>query len=268
MPGSKLACVRASPERIRRRDRHGWLALFDEGATIEDPVGTRAHRRSADAARDELGPFYDTFIDGNHVRFEVALDVESGDEVARDVTIHTRLGLGVETSVSAFLVYRLVERGAEWRIAALRAHWELAPVVLQALRGGLRGAGALGIVFGRMLRHQGLGGPASFARGLLGREGRAGRAAAARLCDAVSRGDERAVERLFAAGARVECPAPRAASVAELVARGPMAASRVTVAGRSVAFRVTFGSERGVGVLELESGVIASARFFLAPQKT
>jgi SnoaL-like protein len=270
MPATKLACVRASPERIRAGDRAGWLALFDDGATIEDPVGTRPHRRSADAGRDELGPFYDTFIRGNDIRFEVSDEIEAGDEVARDVTIRTRLGLGLETTVPAFLFYRLVELGGRWRIAGLRAHWELGPVMLQALRGGLRGAGAMTIVFGRMLQNQGLGGAASFTRGLLNGMGDAGRDAVARFVDAVNGGDMAALEGLCTAGARIECPAPRAVSLQALVQRRRMAVSRVVVADRSVAFRVVLGGDRGVGVFELapRSGKIESARLFLTTQKT
>ncbi|MBC7174592.1 MAG: nuclear transport factor 2 family protein, partial [Polyangiaceae bacterium] len=111
-----LSVAAASPREAGARNRAAWYALFAEGASVEDPVGTPACRKGARTAgllgnADELLAFFDAFIAGNDVRFEVHQDVVVGMTVARDVTIHTRVPPGFISSVRAHLLYELVESG-------------------------------------------------------------------------------------------------------------------------------------------------------------
>ena len=115
---------RMSAERIKAHDREGWLALFDENAVVEDPVGPsmfdpegKGHHGGAGVAH-----FYDTAIAPNEdVTFEVHQSFLCGSEVANVVTLHITQPGGNKFALNTVIVYKQAPNG---KIASLRAFWE------------------------------------------------------------------------------------------------------------------------------------------------
>ena len=112
-----LETVQRSPALVAAQDKAAWIALFSSDGTVEDPVGGAVNRRGGNVEsrtlEDELSRFWDTFIAGNEIRFEVRADRLGASELARDVVIHTRLSTGMTIDVPAYLLYEVVlEQGA------------------------------------------------------------------------------------------------------------------------------------------------------------
>ncbi|MBM4396973.1 MAG: nuclear transport factor 2 family protein [Deltaproteobacteria bacterium] len=180
----RIATVEASPALVARHDKASWLALFSDDGEVEDPVGSLPCR-VGDGGRDRgrVAAFWDTYIAPNGIRFEVHRDLVDGDDVLRDVTIHTTLSTGARLAVPSYVLYRLVPdhdaAGADadaqaasparaFRIRRLAAHWEIVPMVGQVLRQGLRGWWTVTVMTFLILRHQGLRGLASYLKSILG----------------------------------------------------------------------------------------------------
>lgn len=169
-----LATAERSPTAVADHDRAAWLALFDDGGLVNDPVGSAPHRGA-----EELGAFYDTFIAPNTVVFHPEHDIVCGDTVVRDLTLEIRMAEGVTLTVPAHLRYQLASPS---RIAGLYAHWELPSMIKQLLG---TGAGALpvsGRLSLRLLQNQGPIGSLGFARGFI-RTGAAHKRTAAAFFD-------------------------------------------------------------------------------------
>ena len=156
-----IAAVERSPHAAAAHDRAGWVGLFTADGRIEDPVGSRPHRGTA-----QIGRFYDTFIGPRDIKFHRDLDIVVGTLVLRDLELEVAMGSSVTMYIPAFLRYDLREAHGEWRIAVLLAYWELPAIVLQFLRTG-SGAITPGLQLSRgLLANQGLGGTAGFMTGL------------------------------------------------------------------------------------------------------
>jgi hypothetical protein len=263
-----LRVVERSPACVAAQDRAGWLALFTRDGVVEDPVGAARTSRAA------LGSFYDTFIRGNQIAFEVFDDLTAAGEVVRDVVIHTRLATGLRIDVPAHLVYEVVDEDGALRIRRMRAIWDLRARTLAALTSGPRGLWTLCVVFATMLRAQGLMGVLGYARGLVSGIFARGPETVDRLAAAVGAGDPAALANLFTPRAALEFPAGAPRSLAAWLALlGPGAALRVSkaiAAGWLTAFRfvVEGGAQAGaagVALLEFDRSTrkIARARFFL-----
>jgi hypothetical protein len=286
-----LRLVERSPACVAAHDREGWLALFAPGAVVSDPVGAAPHRQGAAVrrGRDALGRFWDTFIARNQIRFEVRADFVAGWEVARDVRIHTRLPNGFAIEVPAHLRYELAAApaapgaggegrqgdGRGLRIAALSAHWEARRLSAKALRGGWRGLTGVTALSGRMLRLQGPRGVAGYLRALTRGAFARGHEAAEAVGAALATGDEAALRARLTDDARLEWPAGRAVTPAELAAGlgGPPAALAIgppIAAGWTASFRFVAGAgaarREGLAFLDLapRTARVARARFFLA----
>jgi ketosteroid isomerase-like protein len=196
----RIATVEASPALVAARDKAAWLALFSDDGEVEDPVGSLPCRiPDGGRERGRVAAFWDTYIAPNGIRFEVHRDLADGDDVLRDVTIHTTLSTGARLAVPSYVLYRLVPAGAgggagsgsglgtgagsgagagagaqaafpadAFRIRRLAAHWEIVPMVGQVLRQGLRGWWTVTVMTFLILRHQGLRGLASYLKSILG----------------------------------------------------------------------------------------------------
>ena len=112
-------------------DRDGWVGLFTADARVEDPVGSRPH-----VGYDEIYRFYDTFIGPRDIKFHRDLDIVFGTVVLRDLELEVAMGPSVTMRIPAFLRYDLREANGEWRIAVLRAYWELPAMMRQFVRSG------------------------------------------------------------------------------------------------------------------------------------
>lgn len=257
-----LQLVERSPACVAAQDRDGWLALFTRDGVVEDPVGAAPNQRAA------LGPFYDTFIAGNEIRFDVIEDLFGAREVVRDVVIHTHLSTGLELQVPAYLIYEVADEDGALRIHRLRAVWDLRRRSIGALTAGPRGLVTLGVISMRMLKNQGLAATLGYSRGLTrGIFGR-GEQILGRLADALARGDREAAS-LFTEDAVVDLPAGVREPARAWCERGePLAfeVSRVISAGWITAFRFALLDQPGGGVAFLEfapgTRAIAALRFF------
>jgi len=242
-----MQVVERSPACVAAQDRDAWLALFTRDGSVEDPVGAAPNHR------DALPGFFNTFIQGNHIRFEVHEDLSAGLEVVRDVTIHTRLSTGLVIEVPAFLLYELAEEHNTLKIRRLRAVWDLRRRSISAVTAGPRGLWTLCAISLRMLRVQGLGGVLGYSRGLVAGIFGAGQTTLERLSAAIHSGDLATAESLFVADASVEFPVGTPQSVRDWLAElGPGAElhlTQATSAGWLTAcrFSVTGGRHSGAG---------------------
>jgi steroid delta-isomerase len=98
-------------------DRDAWLELFTDGATVEDPVGTPAHR-----GKDAISRFFETshsLADSIELR---SLDITAivGNEAAFAMEIRPVIG-GATYVMEAIDVMTFADDG---RITSQRAFWQ------------------------------------------------------------------------------------------------------------------------------------------------
>ena len=117
-----LQVAEKSPEFVGRHERQAWLDLFHPQGEVHDPHGAPGHSGAG------IGAFWDTFIAKNGIRFEVHHDIVVGQQVWRDLTIHTTLSTGPVLKVPCHLLYEIEGD----RVKRLVAHWELASMIWQA----------------------------------------------------------------------------------------------------------------------------------------
>ena len=111
---------------VRARDKAAWLALFEEDAVVEDPVGgfpawdpTGAGQRG----REAIGRFYDTFAAGQEgMDFEVHHMIPCGSEAACFVTMTFHMKDGTSFSSKMINIYKMSPGG---KIASLRSFWRI-----------------------------------------------------------------------------------------------------------------------------------------------
>ncbi|WP_343602262.1 ketosteroid isomerase family protein [Mycobacterium sp.] len=236
-----LAAVERSPQAAAAHDRAGWVGLFTGDARIEDPVGSRPHIGPA-----RIGRFYDTFIGPRDIVFHRDLDIVCGSVVVRDLTLEVAMSSAVTMTIPAVLRYDLREADGEWKIAAMRAYWELPSMVLQFLR---RGASALpaGLQLARgLLANQRLGGTVGFAAGFR-RVGSRHKQLVGTFLDAVARGDRPAALRALSPSAATTVGDDVPADLDDLIARlRGGGGAKIIAAGGTVAVSTTSPQERGV----------------------
>ena len=130
--------ARAAAERsmaaVEAGDRDGWLALFADGAVVEDPIGVSPMDPTGAGhhGRDAIAAFYDAVIAPNQVRFAIRESHAAGDEVANVGAITTTFPDGSRAIVEGVYTYRVDAVGS---LVALRAYWELDAVRFEAAPG-------------------------------------------------------------------------------------------------------------------------------------
>ena len=236
-----LATVERSPRAAAAHDRSGWVGLFTADGRIEDPVGSRPHLGHA-----EIGRFYDTFIGPRDIAFRRDLDVVRGPAVVRDLDLEVVMGSAVIMTIPAFLRYDLSEVDGEWKIALLRAYWELPSMMLQFLRNGVSAVPATVQLSQGLIRNQRLRGTAGFAAGFR-RVGSRRKELVNTFVDAVGRADKLAAQRTLSRDAAMSFGDDDPADIADLVARCPGAGvTKLIAAGSTVAASITSRQGRGV----------------------
>lgn len=236
-----LAVVERSPQAAAAHDRAGWVGLFTTDGRIEDPVGSRPHVGHA-----EIGRFYDTFIGPRDIAFLRDLDVVRGPAVVRDLALEVLMGSAVTMTIPAFLRYDLREVDGEWKIAVLRAHWELPSMMLEFLRNGVSAVPATVQLSHGLIRNQGLRGTAGFAAGFR-RVGSRRKELVKTFVEAVGRADKLAAQATLSADATMTFGDDDATDIEDLVARRPGAgAPKLIAAGCTVAASITSRQGRGV----------------------
>jgi ketosteroid isomerase-like protein len=106
------------------KDRDGWLALFADDGSVEDPVGPSIFDPEGKGHRgiEAIKAFYDNVISTSEsIRFEMRQASECADECAFAGTIHITLPGGQQGQVDLVNIYRV---DAEGKIASLRSFWE------------------------------------------------------------------------------------------------------------------------------------------------
>lgn len=155
-----LAAVERSPEAVTAHDRDAWVKVFTADGRVEDPVGSTPH-----VGYDQIYSFYDTFIGPRDIKFHRDVDIVSGSAVLRDLELEVWMGSGLTMYIPAFLRYDLREVNGEWKVAHLRAYWELPAMMLQFMKTGPR-ALAPGVALARgLLGNQGVRGTLDFMTG-------------------------------------------------------------------------------------------------------
>ncbi|OBI85492.1 ketosteroid isomerase family protein [Mycobacterium sp. 1245805.9] len=256
-----LAAVERSPQAAAAHDRAGWVGLFTGDGRIEDPVGSRPH-----VGHSQIGRFYDTFIGPRDIKFHRDLDIVAGTAVLRDLELEVSMGSRVTMYIPAFLRYDLREDNGQWKIAHLRAYWELPAMMLQFLRAGSRAA-SLAVTLSRdLLANQGFGGTAGFLAGFRRAGARRKRLAEAFL-GAVARKDASAALRSLSPRAAITLGDNDRLDIAELVEQLDGAGwAKVIGAGTTVA--VSVGSAHGRGVMLFDAAwpgnAIDRVRYFPA----
>jgi hypothetical protein len=208
--GKLMELVEKSPELVGKHDREGWLSLFSSSAVVEDPVGAGMNRKGKDVhkGKDSLSRFYDMFIGPNRITFTVHQDIIMGNEMVREVSIHTTLPNGAVTEVHCHLIYRVVEEGSELKIESLRAHWDFGRNSIILMKSnGFKGIVASIGQFGAMIRILRLKRAVEYLgvmyKGIL----KKGIEAVNSFTAAVNAKDEPTFLRLFDTGATIEFPA-------------------------------------------------------------
>jgi Nuclear transport factor 2 (NTF2) domain len=256
-----IAAVERSPQAAAAHDRAGWVGLFTTDGRVEDPVGSRPHLGTA-----QIGGFYDTFIGPRDIKFHRDLDLVFGTVVLRDLELEVAMGPSVTMYIPAFLRYDLREANGQWRIAALRAYWELPAMMLQFLRSG-SGAISPGLQLSRnLLSNQGPKGAAGFMTGLR-RVGARHKELVNKFLNAITRGDKFAAARALSSTATITLGDHDPADVEELVAHLDGASWGKTIgAGPTVVVALNSAHGRGIVFADVawRGNAINRVRYFPA----
>jgi hypothetical protein len=256
-----LAAVERSPQAAAAHDRAGWVGLFGADGRIEDPVGSRPH-----VGDRQIGRFYDTFIAPRDIKFHRDLDVVFGTAVLRDLELEVAMGPAVTMYIPAFLRYDLREANGHWKIAELRAYWELPAMMLQFLRSG-SGAALPALRLSRgLFANQGLRGTAGFIAGFRRVGARQKRLAEAFL-GAVARKDESAALRRLSPTAAITLGDHDRLDAAELVEQlDGVSWTKLIGAGATIAASVNSAHGRGIMFLDVAwpGNAINGIRYFPA----
>jgi len=238
-----LDVVKRSPAAVAAKDRDAWVAIFAAYNIVEDPVGSAPHisgvydPRSGKRGNGPLERFFDTFIAPNGIEFHVERDIVNGYHVMRDMTIDISMSPTVRVKVPMHALYVLGEQGGSLRVFRLAAHWELVPMVKQALSFGGASLAVMAALGWRMLRIQGLAGIWGFCRGVR-TVGQRGKHTVEAFATAFNAGDRAGMETLFDSHlSGVSWPAPgRRVAVSEFMqqASGQLSWTKVLVSGHVV----------------------------------
>jgi len=236
-----LAAVELSPQAFMAHDRDGWVGVFTTDARVEDPVGSQPN-----VGYEQIYRFYDTFIGPRDIKFHRDLDIVFGTVVLRDLELEVSMGSTVTMYIPAFLRYDLREANGHWRIAELRAYWELPAMMLKFLRTG-SGAASPALQLSRdLLSNQGLRGTAGFMAAFR-RVGSRHKRLVENFLGAVARKDEPAALRVLSLTAPITLGDNDPLDLAELVEQLKGASwTKMIGAGGTVAVSLNSGHGRGI----------------------
>ncbi|MGV0836522.1 nuclear transport factor 2 family protein [Mycolicibacterium thermoresistibile] len=242
-----IAAVERSPQAAGAHDRQGWVGLFSADARIEDPVGSRPH-----VGRAEIEQFYDTFIEPRRITFHRDLDIVVGATVLRDLQLEVTMANHLTLQIPAYLRYDLQYDDTEISISALHAYWELPSMVGAFLRGGVRAIPA-GVGLSRaLMANQGLAGAAGFLLGF-GGLGADSRTEFGRFLSDAASGDEVAVRRRLARGARITLGDQEPMTATNLLTRlAGTQSTKLIGAGNALVAGIERGDRREVLIAEAD----------------
>jgi Nuclear transport factor 2 (NTF2) domain len=254
-----LAAVERSPQAVTAHDRDSWVGVFTDDARVEDPVGSQPH-----VGYERICRFYDTFIGPRDITFHRDLDIVFGHTVLRDLELEVAMGTAVTMYIPAFLRYDLREVNGEWRIAVLRAYWELPAMMLQFLRTGPRAAAPAVQLSRGLLGNQGLRGTAGFLAGFR-RPGARHKRLVGNFLRAIARGDKSAAAAMLSSTATITLGDTDPLDVAELAGQLTGAGATKSIgAGPTIAVSVNSTHGRGIVFAEVTGREIDGVKYFPA----
>lgn len=254
-----LAVVEESPRAAAAHDRDGWVGLFATDGRVEDPVGSSPHIGPA-----QIGRFYDTFIGPRDITFHRDLDIVRGPVVIRDLQLEVVMGSAVTMHIPAILRYDLRQTEGQWKLARLRAYWELPAMMRMFLRNGVRALPAAGQLTWSLLRNQRPIGIAGFAAGFRRPGSRPKKLVETFVAAMASRNPALAM-RALSPGATITYGDDVPTNAAELSEHLDGACpTKIIGAGATVAVSVGSGHRRGVLFFGLaqRGAVITEIRYF------
>ncbi len=108
---------------IEKKDRAGWLSMWDEHSLLEDPVGKSPLDPEGNGHQgiEKITAFYDNIIAPSTLRFQIRHTYAGGNECANVGTITVKGAEGYVSRTELVMVYKVNDAG---KVVSLRAFWE------------------------------------------------------------------------------------------------------------------------------------------------
>ena len=103
------------------KDKESWLALFDDNALVQDPIGKSPLDPEGNGHKGiaAIEKFYDTVIANGNIEFTIVESIPCGNECANYAQIVNLIGdIKIETKM--IVIYRINSNN---KIESLRAFW-------------------------------------------------------------------------------------------------------------------------------------------------
>jgi hypothetical protein len=103
------------------KDKESWLALFDDNALVQDPIGKSPLDLEGNGHKGiaAIEKFYDTVIANGNIEFTIVESIPCGNECANYAQIVNLVGdIKIETKM--IVIYRINSNN---KIESLRAFW-------------------------------------------------------------------------------------------------------------------------------------------------
>ena len=103
------------------KDKESWLALFDDNALVQDPIGKSPLDPEGNGHKGiaAIEKFYDTVIANGNIEFTIIESIPCGDECANYAKIVNLIG-DVKIETKMIVIYRINSNN---KIESLRAFW-------------------------------------------------------------------------------------------------------------------------------------------------
>ncbi|MDA9048495.1 hypothetical protein N9K57_00930 [Gammaproteobacteria bacterium] len=104
------------------KDKQSWLALFDQDALVQDPIGKSPLDPEGNGHKGiaAIEKFYDTVIANGDIKFTIIESIPCADECANYAQIVNLVGdIKIETKM--IVIYRINSNN---KIESLRAFWD------------------------------------------------------------------------------------------------------------------------------------------------
>jgi hypothetical protein len=104
------------------KDKNNWLALFDQNAVVQDPIGVSPLDPGGEGhiGIEAIEKFYDTVIANGNIEFNIIESIPCANECANYAQIINLVGdIKIETQM--IVIYRI---NADEKIESLRAFWD------------------------------------------------------------------------------------------------------------------------------------------------
>ena len=104
------------------KDKKNWLALFDQNAVVQDPIGVSPLDPGGEGqiGIEAIEKFYDTVIANGNIEFNIIESIPCANECANYAQIINLVGdIKIETQM--IVIYRI---NADEKIESLRAFWD------------------------------------------------------------------------------------------------------------------------------------------------